>query len=116
MLMVNLLACSPVDSRSGDRIVASGIKTYLWRRDLVWVCFCALKSGQPLSTRIVDALETGHTYSYCHYYPSRCGFCGESGLLLVTPSFSQTDDNNSQFDRDTANCLQRVRVLKLADR
>lgn len=106
---------SPIDSRSGERIVASGIKTYLWRRDLGWMCFCALKTGRPHCTRIVDVLETGQTFVFCHYYPSRCNFSSECCLSRMARWYLCAD-KNSQFNRNEADRIYRLCILELADR
>ncbi|KZP09375.1 hypothetical protein FIBSPDRAFT_963990 [Athelia psychrophila] len=59
----------------GQPIIASGIREWLRRRGLLWLCFCSLKANgnAALSTRIVDAVESGDTLAFCHYSPSRCG-------------------------------------------
>lgn len=59
---------------NGRRIVPSGLFGWLRRRGLIISCFCGLKTGKILSTRIVDAISDGHTKVFCHYQPSRCQF------------------------------------------
>lgn len=67
--------CSPIGAH-GQPIMANGIREYNRRHNLVWSCFCPLKNNpcEIHSTRIVEAVESGETYAFCHYQPSRCGF------------------------------------------
>lgn len=67
--------CSPIGAH-GQPIMASGIREYNRRHEIVWGCFCPLKNNpsEVLSTRIVDAVESGDTHAFCHHQPSRCGF------------------------------------------
>ncbi|KAJ8475500.1 hypothetical protein ONZ45_g15591 [Pleurotus djamor] len=69
-------------TKEGERIVPDGIRDYLRRRQKLWVCFCAVVSGEPTSCRIVDGETTGETYAFCYFNPSRCGF-------FNIPSFRQ---------------------------
>ena len=66
-----LLSLRPI--LNGEHIEPNGLRGWLCRRGLHWLCFCPLKTAEPMSCKIVHG-RNGNVSAYCGQFPSRCGF------------------------------------------